>query len=110
MEKAKKVEAEVVGAQKRKSRWDGLKETVLSIVLKLKLAVALFLDACDLIIANIPILNTLWDFITFAVLIIILKNKWLAIGAFAELPLVGLPPAAPPAWRGVQNERASPAR
>jgi len=43
------------------------------------------------VLANIPILNTLWDFITLAVLLVILKNKWLAIGALGELPLVGLP-------------------
>ncbi len=91
MEKAKKVKAEVVGARKRKTKWDNAKISAIKIILKLKLAVAIILDAVDLILGNIPILNTLWDLVTFAVLLVILKNKWLAMGAFAELPLVGLP-------------------
>ncbi len=91
MEKAKKVKAEVVGAKKRKTKWDKAKISTIKIILKLKLAVAIILDAVDLILGNIPILNTLWDLVTFAVLLVILKNKWLAMGALAELPLVGLP-------------------
>jgi len=90
MEKAKKVKAEVVG-RKRKTKWDKAKIKAMHFMLRLKLAVAIILDAIDLILANIPILNTLWDLVTFAVLLVILKNKWLAVGAFGELPLVGLP-------------------
>jgi len=88
MDEVKKVKAEVVG---RKTRWDKFKIIVLKVILKLKLAIAILLDLVDLVLANIPILNTLWDIVTIAVLLIILKNKWLAFGAMAELPLVGLP-------------------
>jgi len=91
MEKARKVKAEVVGVRKRKSKAGSIKEKAINLILKLKLAIAILLDAVDLVLANIPVLNTLWDFVTFIVLILILKNKWLAFGAFAELPLVGLP-------------------
>jgi hypothetical protein len=91
MEKAKRVKAEVVGVRKKGAKTDQVKGKILNIILKLKLAIAIILDAIDFVLANIPILNTLWDFVTFIVLILILKNKWLAFGAFAELPLVGLP-------------------
>ena len=94
MEKARKVKAEVVGKagrKKKKGSWAKIKETAVAVLLKLKLAVAILLDAVDLVLANIPVLNTLWDFVTFAVLMLMLKNKWIAFGAFAELPLIGLP-------------------
>jgi hypothetical protein len=97
MEKAKKVKAKVVDDRHENSRHAGnqgkhtIKDRLYSILLKFKLGIALLLDACDLILANIPLLNTLWDFVTFSVLIVILRNKWLAFAAFAELPLVGLP-------------------
>lgn len=90
MAEAVKVKAEVVG-DKKKGSAERLKEKVFRFLVKLKLAVAIFLDAVDIVLANIPIVNTLWDFVTFMVLLVILKNKWLAFGAMAELPLVGLP-------------------
>ena len=90
MEKAKKVKAEVVGSR-RNGKWNKVKAKSLKVVLKLKLGVAIILDVVDLVLGNIPILNTIWDLFTVLVLLVILKNKWLAFGALAELPLVGLP-------------------
>lgn len=58
---------------------------------KLKLGVALLLDGLDLIFANIPVLNTIWDFITTAVLFAMLRNKKLALMSFSEFILPGIP-------------------
>ena len=92
MAKAKKVKAEVMdGKREGKRKKSNLKEGFLNLLLKIKLVVAIALDLIDLVLANIPLVNTLWDFVTFLVLMITLRNKWLAFAAFAELPLVGLP-------------------
>lgn len=91
MSKAKKVKAEVIGNPKKKKKPDNFKEGALRFLFKIKLVVAIIMDLIDFVFANIPVLNTLWDFVTFLVLFIILKNKWLAFASFVELPLVGLP-------------------
>lgn len=93
MAKARKVKADVVGKEEKKGKKSskGSSKGALGFLSKAKLAVAIILDAIDLVLANIPILNTLWDFVTFAVLMATLKNKWLAGGAFAELPFAGIP-------------------
>jgi hypothetical protein len=60
-----------------------------SIFNKNKLVTALALDIIDLFFANVPLLNTIWDIITCAVLLVILKNKYLAFFALWELILPG---------------------
>jgi hypothetical protein len=89
MAKAKKVKAEVF--EKAEPHHSTLKTNAIGFLAKLRIGVAIVLDAIDFVLANIPIINTLWDFVTFAILLLILKNKWLAVAAFGELPLVGLP-------------------
>jgi hypothetical protein len=50
------------------------------------------LDLIDFLIGWIPIVNTVWDMVTFVVLLVILKNKRMAFISLIELPLLGLPP------------------
>ena len=89
---AKKVKAEVVdeGAARKPRR--GFRDRAISAIIKLKILIAVCMDLADLVFGNIPILNTVWDFITVMVLLVTLKNKPLAFMALAELPLVGIPP------------------
>jgi hypothetical protein len=84
---AKKVNVEVIGKKGKisdKKPW--------SIFFRIKIAIAIMLDGIDILIAWIPIVNTAWDFITFIILLLILKNKKLAFVSLIELPLFGLPP------------------
>ncbi|MFH1440146.1 MAG: hypothetical protein ABIG89_06255 [Candidatus Woesearchaeota archaeon] len=62
---------------------------VCRLVSRYKLATAILLDVCDLFFGNIPLLNTMWDFITCGVLLLILKNKYLAFFALGELLFPG---------------------
>lgn len=77
----RKVEAEIV-----KER------TGTSPLSKAKLLVAIILDAVDLVVANIPLLNSVWDIVTWLVLLTILRRKHLAYLALGELILPGVPP------------------
>ena len=83
-----KVRAEVVGAMKPSP----FKKSLIRALNKMKLLIAVALDLVDLVMGNIPLLNTAWDFVTVFVLLLILRNKTLAFIALAELPLIGLPP------------------
>ena len=88
---AKKVDVEVVGLKKEKKENKFFKK-LKSIAVKIKLGLAIILDTIDFFIGWIPIVNTLWDFFTFIILLIILKNKKLAFISLIELLLLGLPP------------------
>ena len=89
---AKKVKAEVVeeGATRKPKR--GSRGRLISVIIKIKIIIAVCMDLADLVFGNIPILNTVWDFVTVMVLLVTLKNKPLAFMALAELPFVGIPP------------------
>jgi ATP-dependent protease Clp ATPase subunit len=83
----KKVDVEIIGNEKKNTS-----NKIKSTVLRIKLRIAIIFDIIDFFIGWIPIVNTLWDFVTFIVLLIILKNKKLAFVSLIELPLLGLPP------------------
>jgi len=91
MEQPKKVKVEIVGRENKGKSYDKLFGRVSSVFIKIKLIVAILLDAVDLVLGNIPILNTIWDFITFSILFIILRNKYLAFLSLTELVLPGIP-------------------
>jgi len=86
---AKKVKVEIVGKEKKENKFI---KTIKSITARIKLGIAIILDLIDFFIAWIPIVNEIWDIITFMVLLVILKNKKLAFISLIELPLLGLPP------------------
>jgi hypothetical protein len=88
MQKAKKVRVEVVSQEKKNK----FRSKVTGVINRVKIFVAIVLDGIDFIIGWIPIINTLWDIVTFIILLIILKNKRLAFFSLIELPFVGLPP------------------
>ena len=84
---AKSVKVEVVDPNYKQKKEQ---KAALRFLTKIKLGVALFLDAIDFLICWIPIVNTLWDFVTFGVLFLILKHKNLAYFALGELVIPGL--------------------
>ena len=86
---AKKVDVEIVGKEKRDNK---LFKKINLVFARIKLGIAIILDLIDFLIAWIPIVNEIWDIITFLILLIILKNKKLAFISLIELPLLGLPP------------------
>ncbi|MEK6868749.1 MAG: hypothetical protein AABX74_00840, partial [Nanoarchaeota archaeon] len=86
---AKKVDVEIVGKEKRDNK---LFKKINLVFARIKLGIAIILDLIDFFIAWIPIVNEIWDIITFLILLIILKNKKLAFISLIELPLLGLPP------------------
>lgn len=98
--KPKTVEAHVVEHEGKRvhshkhegSKWGRFLGWVKRIVIKVKIGVAIFLDLSDLLFGNIPLINTIWDFVTMAVLLVTLRNKRLAFYALLELPLIGIPP------------------
>ena len=57
---------------------------------KHRLLTAISLDVADLFFGNIPLLNTIWDFVTCAVLLVILKKKYLGFFALGELIFPGI--------------------
>lgn len=59
---------------------------------RFKLLIAILLDLVDLILGNIPILNSIWDFVTLVVLLFILKDPKLALMSSTEFLLPGIPP------------------
>ena len=84
----KKVKAEVVGKKTRKQRIFGKIRIILT---NLKIFFAIIIDLIDLLFSQIPILNTLWDFVTFLFLLTVLKNKRLAYFSLSELIIPGIP-------------------
>lgn len=58
---------------------------------KIKLIIAILLDLVDLVIANIPLLNSIWDLVTMVILFFTLKNKSLAVASMSEIILPGIP-------------------
>jgi len=56
---------------------------------KHRLATVITLDVVDLVFGNIPLLNTIWDIVTCAALLLILKRKYLAFFALGELLFPG---------------------
>jgi|TARA_B100001971_G_C18122248_1_gene500093 hypothetical protein len=86
---AKKVDAEVI---EREYIQGSFSKKPLPIFTRIKFGIAVTLDLIDLLIGWIPILNTLWDFVTFLILLVILRNKKLAAFSLLELPFFGLPP------------------
>ena len=83
---ARKVKAEIV-------RETPFKETTIgSLLFRFKLTVAIVLDGIDFFIANIPMVNEIWDIITFFVLMLLLKRKYLAYLSLGELLIPGIPP------------------
>ncbi len=74
-----------------KVKKSGIWAKVIYVLNRIKLLIAFILDGVDFILGNIPILNTLWDFVTFFILFIILKDKRLAMFSNIELFLPGLP-------------------
>ena len=85
----KKVDVEIVGKEKKSNKF--LKKIRL-VFARIKLGISIILDLIDFFIAWIPIVNEIWDIITFLILLVILKNKKLAFISLIELPLLGLPP------------------
>lgn len=83
---AKKVKVEVVNpkAQKKPSK-------IWPIWARIKLAIAIILDLAHFFIGWIPLINSAWSVVTFLVLLVILKNKKLALLSLIEVPLI-LPP------------------
>ncbi|MFP4112096.1 MAG: hypothetical protein ACLFPQ_04835 [Candidatus Woesearchaeota archaeon] len=57
----------------------------------IKIAIAVMMDSIDLLFANIPGINTLWDFVTATVLYFMLDNKKLAFFSLTETLIPGLP-------------------
>lgn len=88
------VDAEVVESVRNKTRPKPSRRKINSskMIARMKLGVAVFLDLADLILGWIPLINTAWDIVTFAVLLVILKNKRLAFLSLIELPFLGIPP------------------
>ncbi len=86
---ARKVNIEIVGKENRSKKFF---KKIKSILIRIKLCIAIILDGVDLFIGWIPIINEIWDIVTFVILLIILKNKKLAFLSLIELPLLGLPP------------------
>jgi len=80
---AKQVKVEVVEPGYKQKK-------LLRFFTKIKIGIALFMDAVDFLICWIPIINTLWDFVTFGVLFMILKHKSLAYFSLGELLIPGL--------------------
>ncbi|MBN1502567.1 hypothetical protein JW930_03415 [Candidatus Woesearchaeota archaeon] len=68
-----------------------LKTKLYKVLSKIKVIVALILDGVDLILGNIPLLNSIWDIVTATVLLILLRDKRLALASNIELLLPGLP-------------------
>ncbi len=85
------MDVEIVGIKKEKKA-NKLIKKIKSFWARIKLGIAIILDLIDFFIAWIPIVNEAWDFATFLILLIILKNKKLAFLSLIELPLLGLPP------------------
>ena len=65
------------------------RDEIFKLLNKYRLATAITLDVVDLVFGNIPFLNTIWDFVTCGVLLITLKNKYLAFFALGELLFPG---------------------
>jgi hypothetical protein len=84
---AKKVNVEVMGKES-----SGPKRHSFSPLFRLKMGVAIILDGIDFLIGWLPIANTIWDIITFLILLLMLRKKKLAFLSLIELPLLGLPP------------------
>ena len=87
--KPKKVDAEVI---EREYMNIGSSKRSLPVLTKIRFGIAMILDGIDFLIGWLPIANTLWDIVTFLVLLVILKNKKLSLFSLLELPLLGLPP------------------
>ena len=83
---AKKVEVEIINGKK-----ESKKPLFLQFFARIKLAIAIFLDIIDFLIGWIPVINAAWDIVTLLVLLLILKNKKLALLSLIEVPLI-LPP------------------
>ena len=83
---AKKVKAEVVNPKSREKS-----SKIWPVWARIKLGIAIVLDIIDFLIGLIPIINAAWDIVTFLVLLLILKNKKLALLPLIEMPLI-LPP------------------
>lgn len=81
----KRVKAEVVNPKVRK------KSKILPVWARIKFGIAIVSDIIDFLIGWIPVINTAWDIVTFLVLLLILKNKKLALLPLIEVPLI-LPP------------------
>ena len=80
----KKVKAEVIGKKTKKEKITlGLR--------KVKIFFAIIIDLIDLLLSQIPILNTFWDFVTFLFLLTVLKNKRRAFFSLTELVIPGIP-------------------
>jgi hypothetical protein len=91
---AKRVKVEVVDSdqphprtlhENRESR-----KQIFWLLTKLKFGVAIFLDVVDFLVCWIPIINTLWEFATFAVLIAIIRHKFLAYFSLTEVLFPGI--------------------
>lgn len=65
---------------------------VLNFLVRVRFLVAIALDFLDFFFAWIPVLNSVWDIVTFLFLMVTLKNKQLASISLAELVLIGFPP------------------
>ena len=83
---AKKVKVEVVDKNKRKAR-----NRIWTVFARIKLGIAIVLDIIDFLIGWIPVINAAWDIVTFLIILLILKNKKLALLPLIEVPLI-LPP------------------
>jgi hypothetical protein len=56
------------------------------------LATVVVLDIIDFVLGKIPVVNIIWDVFTCYILLLTLKNKWLALFALTEIffPAKGL--------------------
>jgi hypothetical protein len=88
VDNTRRVKAEIVGAHtKTNNFW----KKIISIIHKIKLIIAIILDAADLVIGLIPFVNAAYDIACSLILLIILKHKKLALLPLIEVPLI-IPP------------------
>jgi len=93
-EKPKKVKVEVVDdfgePIKKKTHHKSTSHSIHHLFEKAKLIIAIILDFIDFFTSMIPVLNTIWDFITYFILSITLKHKYLAYVSLGELLIPGI--------------------
>ena len=61
-------------------------------LIRARFLVAIALDVVDFFLAWFPLLNPIWDIVTFLFLMITLRNKNLALFSLVELAFVGFSP------------------
>jgi len=77
-----------------RKKGDGMswKMGLLPFFMGVKLLVAIGLDGADLVLGNIPLVNTVWDMATMIVLSVLLRHRYLAFFAVTEVFIPWFPP------------------